>query len=127
MSREKGIGWLEVKKKRRRVALDLIALYNREKHMAVFPEDFKRVDMLANAVDFMRKTEHNYDWLRAGNICPICGSKHITSCKIDPCCFDDANPDDFSDSKIVHLIVFHCCDCGFLNFFNPYDSPKSPW
>ena len=57
--------------------------------------------------------------------CPVCKSRNITYADIEPCCFNGAN--DAKLGKIVILRVWHCCDCGFVNFVNNYDDYQSEW
>ena len=57
--------------------------------------------------------------------CPVCKSRNITYADVEPCCFNGAN--DAKLGKIVILRVWHCCDCGFVNFVNNYDDYQSEW
>ena len=80
--------------------------------------------IIKDALDFFRSLDTQHDWYNK-RYCPVCKSRKITYADVEPCCFNGAN--DAKLGKIVILRVWHCCDCGFVNFVNNYDDYQSEW
>lgn len=124
MAGKSGMKWSPYKRKKRKLLQGLQKIYTRLKAEAVFDADVENCQVLKESIEFFRSMDSQHDWYNK-KYCPICKSRKITYADIEPCCFNGANDVDLG--KIVILRVWHCCDCGFVNFVNNYDDYQSEW
>ena len=124
MAGQKGMKWSPYKLKKRSLLRDLQKVYGRLKDQSVFPVDDENCQIIKDALEFFQSLDTQHDWYNK-RYCPVCKSRKITFADIEPCCFNGAN--DAKLGKIVGLRVWHCCDCGFLNFCNIHDDYQSEW
>ena len=100
--------WGMPRKQRRSILMKLISLANRLRVEAVFPEDYKDVETLDEAIKFI-------DALSLvpirGN-CPICGEPTVTEGEVEPICFHGIGDMPLEAGKIEGLQVRHCESCG---------------
>lgn len=108
----KNYRWAVPAARRRRVLLELIRLSNRLRVEAVFPQDYKDVALLDEAVRVMESYSlQPYN----GGKCPICDSPSLTEGYIDDISFEGIGEAPKWLGKLEGLSVRHCENCGAYN------------
>ena len=97
---------------RRQALINLIALANKLRVDAVFPEDFKDVKTLDDAIKVIQSySMQPYN----GGKCPICDSPSLTEGYIDDISFAGIGAAPEWLGKLEGLVITHCDNCGAYN------------
>lgn len=103
------MAWSQFKKVRRRILAFLIGERNKEKIAAVFADDFKKIEKLDYAINFLDAFDSQYINVK-GN-CPICGSKSWYRAKLGHIILYNAEPNRRMEKWNLSLHI--CGKCGF--------------
>lgn len=108
----KNYKWAVPAVRRRECMLALIRLANRLRVEAVFPQDYKDVALLDEAVKIMQSYSlQPYN----GGKCPICDSPSVTEGILDDVCFEGIGAAPKWLGKMEGLVIRHCDNCGAYN------------
>lgn len=106
--------WSKYKTIRRRVLRFLISEQNRQKHEAVFEEDYERLKEYGDAIEFIKSMD--FDEYKKKQVCPICGSEEYTYGEVSDVMFYGFNDKELG--KLEKLTILKCEECGFYSILD---------